>query len=320
MISPPGDSILAPIALFVFKRPEHTLQTLTALATNPEFVHSPLFIYCDGARNINETKDVDLTREIVRNWNHPDKEIILEVKNRGLARSVIAGVTELSERFGHVIVVEDDLIVNKDFLSYLNAALIKYQDTSQVMQISAYMFPIPEFANRKETIFLPNITSWGWATWNRSWRYFDAEVKEWELILRSKELRKRFNVGGAYDYSDMLLRQMNGEIDSWAIRWNWSVFRNSGLVVYPPTSFVRNIGFDGSGTHCRVNDFYSTQISTSSDDLKFSEHIEISNVDLLIVRGALLAMSGSFFVRVLKLIRNNIHRIKMKMFGHVPRE
>lgn len=313
MTSDIEDSNLAPIALFVFKRPEHTLQTLTALAANPEFLRSPLFIYCDGARNADESKDVERTRDVVRNWSHPNKALIEAKKNRGLAESVIAGVTELSERFGRVIVVEDDLVVSKDFLGYLNAALTKYQDTPQVMQISAYMFPIPEFANRKETLFLPNIASWGWATWDRAWGCFDAEAKDWELLLSSKKLRREFDVAGSYGYSDMLLRQMSGDLDSWAIRWNWSVYRHAGLVLYPPISFVRNIGFDGSGTHCGIDDFHETQIFAPSKGIKFSERIEISWQDIALVRKALLTLSGSFWIRILKSIRSNIRRMSMSI-------
>lgn len=308
---------IAPIAFFVFNRPVHTLQTLNSLVLNPEFSNSPLYIYCDGARNSNDLEDVALTRNIVNSWEHPNKKIIVQENNRGLANSVIAGVSELTAKYGQVIVVEDDLIVNKNFLSYLNSALEKYKNSQQVMQISAYMFPVPEFSDKNETIFLPFVSSWGWATWDRAWKDFDAKATDWQLLLKSKEVRTRFNLGGYYDYSGMLLRQMCGEIDSWAIRWNWSVFKHNGLVVYPPTSLVKNIGFDGTGTHCRPNDFHNKCISASSDQLVFSEDIETSSREFKLVKEALRIMSGSFFIRLLKNIRSNIKRIKMNMHYHV---
>lgn len=315
MVDGTEDSNLAPIALFVFKRPEHTLQALTALSANPEFLRSSLFIYCDGARNADESGGVERTRDMVRNWVHPAKTIIEAERNLGLAESVIAGVTELSKRFGRVIVVEDDLVVSKRFLQYMNAALEKYRDVPQVMQVSAYMFPIPEFADKKETLFLPNIASWGWATWDRAWKNFDAEAMGWESLLDSKDLRYHFNVEGAYDYSDMLLRQMSGEIDSWAIRWNWSVFRHRALVSYPPRSLVRNAGFDGSGTHCRADEYHDLQVmASSSGELTFSGRIEISKQDMALVKKSLSTMSGSLLVRMLKRIRSSIRRIRLKKF------
>lgn len=306
---------LAPIALFVFKRPGHTLQTLNSLTSNPEFAHSPLYIYCDGARNSNELRDVELTRRVVNDWTHPNKKIITQEKNRGLANSVIAGVSELTEQFGRVIVVEDDLIVSANFLNYLNSALDKYKDEPHVMQISGYMFPVHEYAERREALFLPNISSWGWATWRHAWKFFDANARDWKMLLNSQKLRNEFDVGGSYGYSDMLLRQMNGDIDSWAIRWNWSVFRNKGLVLYPPASLVRNIGFDGSGTHCSVDDFHNEQVSTSLNAIEFSRNILTVWEDVILVRRELLKMSGTPFVRLLKSIRNEIRRVQIKIFG-----
>jgi len=310
---------LAPIALFVFKRPNHTLRTLTSLAANPEFIRSPLFIYCDGVRDENDSNDVESTKNIVRSWSHPNKIIIEHEKNRGLANSVIAGVTELAMKFGRVIVVEDDLVVSANFLRYLNSALERYKDTQQVMQISAYMFPVHEFADKEDALFLPFISSWGWATWDRAWRSFDAEAAGWKLLLHSKEARNQFNLAESYDYSGMLLQQMNGEIDSWAIRWYWSVYCNKGLILYPPTTLVQNIGFDGSGTHCRSDNFHKAYIPTLSSHLKFPEKIKISRQDFILIKKVLLVMSGSFFVRLLKLTRSNIKRLKMKMLDSVGR-
>lgn len=304
---------LAPIALFVFKRPDHTRKMLASLAANPEFTHSPLYIYCDGARSESDLADVELTRKIVNGWNHPNKKIILQEKNRGLANSVIAGVSELTAQYGQVIVVEDDLVVSTHFLSYLNSALQKYKSSQQVMQISAYMFPVSEFADKKEAMFLPFISSWGWATWDRAWKDFDVKATNWELLLKNKEARVRFDIDGCYDYSGMLLRQMCGEIDSWAIRWNWSVFRNNGLVLYPPISFVKNIGFDGSGTHCRKNEFHNNDICVFLGHLSYPEKIEISNPEFELIKKIIKSLSGSFTVRLLKNIHSNIKRIIMNM-------
>jgi hypothetical protein len=304
-------SNLAPIALFVFKRPNHTLRTLTSLAANPEFTSSPLYIYCDGARNSKDLSEVNLTRNIVNGWSHPNKIVIEQDANCGLANSVITGVSELTEKYGQVIVVEDDLVVSKNFLSYLNAALRKYRNSEQVMQISAHMFPVPELAGKKETLFLPFISSWGWATWDRAWKNFDANATGWESLVKHRDVRKQFDLGGCYDYSGMLFRQMSGKIDSWAIRWNWSVFQCNGLVVYPPTSLVQNIGFDGTGTHCRSNDFHNMDISRTSQQLIFSEDIKISSKDFEAVKKVIKVMSGSYFVRLLKNIRSKIKCIKI---------
>lgn len=238
----------APIVLFTFKRPEHTRRTLESLAQNPEFAESPLFIYCDGARNKDESAQVQETRKLVRDWPHPNKTIIERDRNWGLANSVIAGVTELCERFGKVIVVEDDLIVSPVFLNYLNAALEHYADEPMVMQVSAHMFPV-SIQSQYDAVMLPFTTSWGWATWGRAWKHFDPNMSGYEKLKADRALRRKFDLNGAYPYFRMLKRQVQGRVDSWAIRWYLNVFLLDGLVVFPLHSLVRHDGYDDTATH-----------------------------------------------------------------------
>lgn len=242
---------LAPIALFTFKRPEHTRRAIEYLAKNPEFTASPLFIYCDGARNAAEADQVEKTRKLIRDFQHPNKTVIERDKNWGLANSVIYGVTELCERYGRVIVVEDDLIVSPVFLHYLNAALEYYADEPKVMQISGHMFPV-HVTVPEDALFLPFTTSWGWATWDRAWKHFNPNATSgYEKLKNNNKLRDKFELTGSYPCFSMLKRQIEGTVDSWAIRWYLTVFFSEGLVLFPKQTLVLNDGFDGSGTNCK---------------------------------------------------------------------
>lgn len=302
----------APIVLFAFNRPEHLKLALNALSQNAEFHSSPFFIFCDGPRNAVDRLDIDKTRMIANQWSHPNKTVIESDINLGLATSVMSGLNQILETYDVVIVLEDDLVVDEFFLNYLNRALKKYKNNRQVMQISAYMFPIPEFLERSEALFLPNISSWGWATWKRAWSFFDKNAINWELLLGDKKMRRVFDINGSYAYSDMLLRQMIGKIDSWAIRWNWSVYRSSGLVVYPPFSLVRNIGFDGSGTHCVKSNIGSTKLRSRIEPIKFSEDVRVRKEDMVFIEAALKRLSGPIYMRLIKRIRNNLRRVRLK--------
>jgi len=242
------DTTYAPIALFTFMRPEHTRRTLGSLAQNPEFAESELFIYCDGARNEADAVQVEETRKLVQDWPHPHKNIIERDRNWGLANSIIAGVTQLCERYGKVIVVEDDLIVSPVFLNYLNSALAFYADEPNLMQVSAHMFPV-SILSQYDAVMLPFTTSWGWATWDRAWKHFDPSMSGYEKLKSDRALRRKFNLDGAYPYFRMLKRQSCGKIDSWAIRWYKSVFSHGGLTLYPCHSLVKNVGYGNSATH-----------------------------------------------------------------------
>lgn len=239
----------APIAIFCYRRPDHLRRTLQSLMRCEGFEGSPVFVFGDGPRNESEQAAVDSTRAIARELLGGNAQYHFSDSNRGLSASVINGVGTVIERHGRVIVIEDDLALNKFFVRFMNEALQRYEDDGNVFQVSGYAFESNEIAIRNQSVFLPFTTSWGWATWRRAWQHFDAEARGWELLATNAELRARFNLGGAYDYATMLERQMGGQRDSWAIRWYWSVFLKSGLVLFPPMSLVSNTGFDGSGTH-----------------------------------------------------------------------
>lgn len=241
---------LAPIALFVFNRPDHTRRTLQALAANRLTGESSLFIFSDGPRNNQDIPAVAEVRQIIRDQAWPGRVTIREQSaNRGLAHSIVSGVTELIDCFGRVIVLEDDLLTAPCFLEYMNEGLRRYADRQDVMQVSAYLAPI-DSCRPEQAFFLPLTTSWGWGTWKRAWDQFDATAAGYERLMQDAALQRSFDIGGIVDYTGMLRDSREGKNASWAVRWYLSVFLRGGLTLYPGRSLVKNIGFDGSGTHC----------------------------------------------------------------------
>ena len=248
---------LAPIALFVYKRLEHTHKTIESLKNNSLAIESDLFIFSDQEKNSKDRDAVQSVREYVKGvTGFRSVQIIDRPINFGLANSIIDGVYRLCGEFGRVIVLEDDLVTSPNFLEYMNGALDRYAEDDRVMQISAHMFPV-ETGQTDDAMFLPITTSWGWATWRRAWDKFDAGATGYDLLKNDKQSIYRFNCSGSYDYFNMLERQLKGEIDSWAIRWYLSVFLRNGMVLFPKISLIENIGFDGTGTHGKAVGFVS---------------------------------------------------------------
>lgn len=251
--------LLSPIALFVFKRPEHTARLLSSLLKNVEFSQSPLFIYCDGARRNGESKHVADVRQMVKSFPHPYKTVILAPANQGLAKSITQGVSELCERFGRVIVVEDDLVVAPNFLHYMNGSLERYADEPRVMQISGHMFPV-DLQVKTDAVFMPVATSWGWATWQRAWEHMQVAPELALEKLGSPRWRYQFDLQGSFPYARMLAERLAGRNHSWAIWWYFSMFINNGIALFPTRSLVINEGFDGSGTHCGYKEIAFTAL------------------------------------------------------------
>lgn len=251
---------LAPILLFVYNRPEHVKRTLAALEQNILAKESELFIYSDTARSPQDEASVAEVRKIIRTALPFFKQvnIIERETNWGLARSIIDGVTTQINRYERVIVLEDDLIVAPYFLKFMNDALDTYQHEEKVGHIQACDFT--QDASLPDTFLIKWTGSWGWATWKRAWKYFNPDGKALLEELQRRKLTYTFDFNGKYGYTRMLRRQTEGKNNSWAIRWNASLFLNDILSLNVGKSLVQNEGFDGSGTNCGGGNLYASRL------------------------------------------------------------
>ncbi len=239
----------APIALFTFNRPEHTGRTVQALLRNELASDSCLYVFSDGPARPEDKQKVDAVRQYaagIRGFRAV--EILPQSQNQGLARSIVQGVTQMCERFGRVIVLEDDLITSPYFLRFMNDGLVKYQNEPRVISIHGYVYPLRQCL--PGTFFLRGADCWGWATWRRGWDLFESNGRFLLSELKRRDLDDEFDFGGNAGYTAMLARQAQGQLDSWAIRWYASAFLDNKLTLYPGRSLVQNIGLDGTGTHC----------------------------------------------------------------------
>jgi hypothetical protein len=297
---------LAPVALFVYCRPAHTQRTIAALQANELASETDLIIFSDGAKGSKDSRHVDEVRRIAHGvTGFRSLSVVEKSSNTGLANSIVHGVSELCERHGRVIVLEDDLISAPSFLTFVNRSLDLYADDERVMQVSGYMLPV-HVSSGCDALFLPFTSSWGWGTWSRAWRHYDRHAVGWQTLKDNREQRHKFDIEGAYDYSGMLEASLRGDIDSWAIRWYLTVFMRNGVVLYPTKSLIQNTGFDGSGVHC------GNELTGESIDPKFTvEHypacaVEREHIDLVC---RLLAGRNSLFRKSpLKLARMALRR------------
>lgn len=300
----------APIAIFCYRRPDHLRNTLESLMRCEGLEQSPLIVYGDGPRNAEEVAAVEETRATAKAMLGERAEYHFSEVNLGLSRSVIAGVSDAVSRFGRAIVVEDDLDLSPSFLTFMNQALDRYADEERVFQVSGYMFDVPELKAASSALFLPFTVSWGWATWKRAWDQFDPQATGWEALRTNKVMRRRFNLDGSYDYATMLMRQMAGLRNSWAVRWYWSVFKANGLVLFPPVSLVSNTGFDGSGTHGRglLRKFSKNKQVLSSTDINLPEIVQFDAGLYSHVKKALWQQNGGWIAPIVGRMRRLLER------------
>lgn len=251
--------MLAPILLFAYNRPRHLQRTVEALAQNPLAQDSELFVFADGARTEDDREDVDLVRSYIHTIEgFKTVHRVERDRNYGLAANIIDGVTRVVNEYGRVIVLEDDLVTAPGFLQFMNDALDTYADEPRVGHIQAYDFT--QNPRLPETFLIKFTGSWGWATWQRAWQHFNPDGQYLLDELRRRHLTHRFDFNGKYGFTRMLRRQVEGKNNSWAIRWNASLFLQDILSLNVGRSLVQNEGFDGSGTHCGADHLYQAKL------------------------------------------------------------
>lgn len=263
---------LAPVIIFNYNRPDHSLRTWEALAQNEFAAQSELYLYCDGPKErlafsgerlarydayVSKIEETQLLAkqyaiDAVKDGKFKAVHVVCSEKNKGLANSIIGGVTDVFNKNGRVIVLEDDLLTSPYFLKYMNEALDKYESYPSVFSVSANRPPVSKMAipaDYEYDVFVSlRPFSTGWATWKNKWERIDWSLDYLEDFLKHPEQIKAFNRGGD-DLTNMLLLQRDHKIDSWAIRFSFQLFYHHAVAILPCIPYVDNIGFDGTGIH-----------------------------------------------------------------------
>lgn len=260
--------MLAPIIVFAFNRPKALERLLESLKKNYLFKDSKLFIFIDGYRNKNDTPRVDEAIEVARkfcNENKQNRQIITSQHNKGLATSIITGVSSIIAEYKKAIILEDDLICTPNYLSYINQALDFYENDNRIFSICGYGLKIKKPLGYYGDVYLSGrSSSWGWATWKDRWEEVDWEIRDWEEFVNNKKRQKAFNKNGSDMYS-MLKDYMEGKNNSWAIRFCYNQFKLGKYSVCPFLSKINNEGFGEDATNCKQTfSRFKTEMDTTN--------------------------------------------------------
>ena len=265
----------APVVVFGYNRCEKLYNCLKSLMDCDLSENTDVFVYADGAKNDTDIPKVMETRNMLYKLKeeHPFHlfELIEREHNLGLGRSVITGVTEVLEKYGRIIVVEDDLLLSKDFLRYMNGALEFYNDKKMYGSISAYTYPLKNLEKYDKDIYaMRKGECWGWATWWDRWKNVDWDLKDFDKYLADKRWRKGFanlEVG----LEEQLIEQHAKRLDAWAARWCFHLYNNDLLTVYPKVCRAINVGTDGSGANCSETHDFDNLLNNNDKECMFED-------------------------------------------------
>ncbi|PJA89809.1 MAG: sugar transferase [Candidatus Magasanikbacteria bacterium CG_4_9_14_3_um_filter_32_9] len=291
---------LAPIVLFVYRRVEHTKKTVKALLSNELANKSKLIIFSDGWRGEEDYDDVKDVRNYLYTISGFDTvEIIESPINKGLAKSVIEGVTKVVNEYGNIIVLEDDIVVSQYFLNYMNEALnLYYGNKINIMHINGYFFQ--HYKNLPNYFLCGYMLCWGWATWKDSWKNFSYDVDKHLEVLDGWYFKKNMYIKTALS---TLKANKLGKISTWAAFWQASITENKGLCLTPDISYTINIGHDGTGENSLENNLFDVNLNNQYIPIKV-ESIKESKKAIGIIGCLLKKSRGSFLQRIIRRIKN----------------
>lgn len=298
---------LAPIVLFVYNRPWHTRQTIEALQKNLLASESELYIFSDGEKNAKDQANVEKVRKYIHEIEgFKAINIIERDKNWGLADSIIDGVTSIVNKYGKVIVLEDDLVTSPYFLKFMNDALNVYENEERVMHVSGWNYPLQK-DGYDETLFIRGASCWGWATWAGSWACFEKHTQKLFDTFSDND-KYRLDYDGVADMWRQVEMNHEKKINTWAIFWYTSVFKRNGLCLHPTKTLACNIGHDDSGEHCGMSTMYDYEVSHEQVNI-FSNNIAENKNAMLEIQAFLKKNKRSFCARCVALMKRAIGRL-----------
>ncbi len=201
--------------------------------------------------------------------------VIERDRNYGLASNIVDAVTQVVNKYGRVITLEDDVVTSPGFLRYMNEALDVYQDEEKVMHVSGYMYP--HKGHLPETFFFPvPYPGGGWATWARAWKYYDDDTKA--VYDQWKDHWDVFDVLGGDYLSKQLIANYNGTLRTWFVKWHAAMMSRGAQTLYPHQSLTNNIGFDNQATNCTT--------TTKFDVEELADSVRVERIPVRINRKA----------------------------------
>lgn len=291
--------IYAPIVIFTYKKFFSLKKLIQSLKKNKTYKHHKLYIFSDAPKKKNEIKKIKRVRNYISKIKgFKKKKIISRKKNFGLALNITSGISEVLKKEKLAIFLEDDLIVSKNFLNYMNSNLSKYEKNNKVWHVSGFNFNLK--INSQETQFFTRVANcWGWATWSNRWKYFKKNPDE-ILNKWSKKKIEEFNFDDTYNFFSQIQRNQNKTLNSWAIFWYSTIFNKSGLCINPIKSMTKNIGIGKSATNTNKIE----KILNSS----------VNNTDYKIIFPKIIKENEKIFKLLKKTFKSSYNKNKLKSF------
>ena len=256
----------SPIIVFTYLRLKKLRKIINTLKKNKISKNTEIFFFSDNYLDPSDKTKIRKVRNYLKRiTGFKKKKIICRNKNYGNGKNIIDGVTSILKKRKQAIILEDDLIIGKNFLTFMNQCLDAYKNEKKVWHVGAWNYDL-KIKSDYDIFFSKNMNCWGWGTWSDRWKYFEKNPTSLiRYFVNNKKKLPKFNLNNKINYFNQILRNNENKIDTWAVFWYAQIFKRNGLCISPINSLVINNGFDRFSVHIHpkhfMNVIYKTKIS-----------------------------------------------------------
>ena len=259
--------------LFTYNRSYHTGQVISSLKKN-RVLPEKLFVFQDGLKQGSDDSEWKKVNNLIHSIDWCESEVIVSDYNKGLAASIVYGINYAFKEYEAVIVLEDDCVPAPGFISFMTQCFEKYQNNKKVYSISGYNWPLDLKKNVYDVYGCGRSSSWGWGTWKDRWNTYQKDYELLKNVKQDKELSRKLALWGS-DLENMLILNVQGLTDSWAVFWSLGIIFRDGICINPYKSLIKNIGNDGSGVHCGITNEFDVVLDEETETFKMPDEISI---------------------------------------------
>lgn len=243
----------APVAVFAFNRPEPLSLVLERIAKADSVASRDIIIYIDGPRNARDVPKIAETVNVINSFAKtvlPNIIIRQREVNLGCQNNISSAITEVVAAYGKVVVVEDDVLISRHFLRYMDEALEMYEHDQRIWGINGHQCPYMRLPRTyKDDIYLsPRNLCTGWGTWDDRWNKVDMDITDWKAFISSKKNVERLILAGC-DLMRLLSLHYDRKLNSWALPCTYYMVKHGLYMVEPRYSLTKNVGFGIDSVH-----------------------------------------------------------------------
>ena len=242
-----------PVVMFGYNRPELQSMVMKCFADCDGASERDIFVFLDGPRKDSDNAQSDKIKEMLERYKverFPRMRIIKRERNYGCRENIVQGITQVLNEYGRAIVIEDDILVSKTFLRFMDAALDFYEGDKRIWCINGfqkYIFNVPK--DYKYDVYLAYTNcAWGWATWRDRWAQVDFDMRDYPEYIKSPANVKKINEV-SYILKPLLDSQYRGALKAWDAQCWFHMVRNDLYAIEPRYQMSKNIGCVPNSEH-----------------------------------------------------------------------